>query len=67
MLVQQNIASRQNFEVYTLVYNENWYNLTSKIVNTEYQLPKKLQHNPVIYSVDMVKLQKLKKHSVNLW
>ena len=40
MLIQQNIANRQNFEVYTSVYNENRYNLTSKIVNTEYQLHK---------------------------
>ena len=40
MLVQQNIANRLNFEAYTSVYNENRYNLTSKIVNTEYQLHK---------------------------
>ena len=40
MIVSQNIANRQNFEVYTLVYNENRYNLTLKIVNTEYQLRK---------------------------
>ena len=40
MLVQENIANRQNFEVYTSVYNENKYNLTLKIVNTEYQLHK---------------------------
>ena len=40
MLVQQNIPNRQNFEVYTSVYNENRYYLTLKIVNTEYQLHK---------------------------
>ena len=66
MLVQENIANRQNFEVYTSVYNENKYNLTSKIVNTEYQLHKNYNINPVTYSIDMVKLQKLKNHRVNL-
>ena len=66
MLVQQNIANRQNFEVYTSVYNENRYSLTSKIVNTEYQLHKNYNITLSFYSVDMVKLQKLKKHSMNL-
>ena len=66
MLVQQNIANRQNFEVHTSVYNENRYNLTSKIVNTEYQLHKNYNITLSFYSVDMVKLQKLKNHSMNL-